>query len=103
MAKEYEIKRRVKEILARDGWIMWSGAKAMYQSSDIFGIFDCIAVKVGTENTIRFIQYTSMSNMAARRRKIRAFFAEHNVFLTSELWGYEGGKFKIEQIEKVAQ
>ncbi len=99
MAKEYAIKQRVKLELANDGWVFWSGAKAMYQSSDIFGVFDCIAVKRGQSNTFRFIQYTSIGNMSARRSKIKKFFLANNLFIDSELWGYEGGIFKKEAIK----
>lgn len=99
MAQESIIKQKVKLALANDDYVFWSGAKAMYQSSDIFGIFDCIAAKRGSMNEFRFIQYTSISNMAARRRKIKQFFLSNNLFIDSELWGYEGGKFKVEKVE----
>jgi len=99
MAQENVIKQKVKVKLTEEGWVFWSAAKAMYQSSDIFGVFDCIAAKKGEVNKLRFIQYTSFSNMSARRRKIKAFFLEHKLFIPSELWGYENGKFKIEHIE----
>lgn len=98
MAQESVIKQKIKVKLAEEGWVFWSGAKAMYQSSDIFGIFDCIAVKRGSINEFRFIQYTSISNMAHRRRKIKQFFITNKVFIDSELWGYERGVFKIELI-----
>jgi len=98
MAQEGIIKREVKLILANEGYVFWSGAKAMYQSSDIFGIFDCIAAKRGKTNELRFIQYTSMSNMSARRSKIKKFFIANNLFIDSELWGYSNGKFKVEHI-----
>lgn len=96
MAQENVIKNKVKIKLAEEGWVFWSGAKAMYQSSDIFGIFDCIAAKCGEVDKLRFIQYTSISNMGARRRKMKRFFLENNLFITSELWGYDRGKFVIE-------
>lgn len=98
MAQESIIKQKVKLELANENYVFWSGAKAMYQSSDIFGIFDCIAVKRGETNQFRFIQYTSMSNMFARRLKIKKFFLTNNLFITSELWGYDQGKFKKEMI-----
>lgn len=85
--------------LADEDYVFWSGAKAMYQSSDIFGVFDCIAAKRGSINELRFIQYTSISNMAARKRKIKQFFIANNLFIDSEIWGYEKGVFKIEKIE----
>lgn len=97
MAKENIIKNKVKIQLANEGYVFWSGAKAMYQSSDIFGVFDCICIERGTSK-LRFIQYTSISNMSARRRKIRDFFIKENVFIESELWGYANGTFKIEKI-----
>lgn len=99
MAQEQIIKQKIKIKLAEEGYVFWSGAKAIYQSSDIFGVFDCIAAKRGSNNELRFIQYTSISNMSARRRKIKQFFLTNNLFITSELWGYDKGKFKIEKIE----
>jgi len=99
MAQESIIKREVKLILADEGYVFWSGAKAMYQSSDIFGIFDCIAAKRGKTNELRFIQYTSMSNMSARRHKIKTFFLTNDLFIPSELWGYDHGAFKKETIK----
>lgn len=99
MAQENIIKKKGKQILAEQGYVCWCGAKAMYQSSDIFGIFDVIAAKTGEVNQIRFIQWTSKSNVSARRRKIKNFFLEHKLFIPSELWGYENGKFTFETIE----
>lgn len=99
MAQENIIRTKGKQKLADEGYICWSGAKAMYQSSDIFGVFDVIAAKRGAVNELRFIQWTSKSNVAARRRKIKNFFLEHQLFIDSELWGYERGKFTIEIIK----
>lgn len=98
MANESIIKKKGKEILYEEGYVCWTAAKAMYQSSDIFGIFDVIAVKKNAINEIRFIQWTSMINMGARRNKIKRFFLENNCFIPSELWGYEYGKWKKEII-----
>ena len=99
MAQEGIIRRKAIEILTLEGWVVWCGAKAMYRSSDIFGIFDGIAVKKGEVNKLRFIQWTSKSNMAARRRKMYSFFKVNHLFITCELWGYEDGKFTVELIE----
>ena len=98
MAQEVIIKKKVRMKMAEEGFVFWSGAKARFQSSDIFGIFDCICVERGTSK-LRFIQYTSKSNVGARRRKIKNFFLENNVFIESELWGYENGQFAVEHIE----
>lgn len=99
MAQENIIRKAGKLKLALDGYVCWTGAKAMYQSSDIFGIFDVIAAKKNAINEIRLIQWTSIKNMGARRRKIRQFFLTNNLFIPSELWGYEYGKWKIEIIQ----
>jgi hypothetical protein len=98
MAQESVIKNKVKLKLANEGYVFWSAAKAMYQSSDIFGVFDCIAAKRDSVNELRFIQYTSFKNMGARRRKIKQFFITNNLFIDSELWGYDNGQFKIEKV-----
>jgi len=99
MAQENIIKKKGKQILAEQGYVCWCGAKTMYHSSDIFGIFDVVAVKTNDVNNIRFIQWTSKSNISARRKKIKNFFLKHKLFISSELWGFKNGKFTFETIK----
>jgi len=86
MAKEATIKKRAKEILLKEGYYPWCPAKVRYQETDIFGVFDCVCVK---DSHVRYIQWTSKSNMSARKKKILAFFNAQNVFIPSEVWGYD--------------
>jgi hypothetical protein len=105
MAREATIRKKARDILEKEGYITWCPPKAKYQSTDIFGIFDCVAVKKGegeyvASDQMRFIQWTTKSNLSARRRKILAFFDEHSLWIPCEIWAYDNDKktFKIEQI-----
>jgi len=105
MVREATIRKKARDILEKDGYVTWCAAKAKYQSSDIFGVFDCVAVKKGEgeyvcSDQVRYIQWTTKSNLSARRRKILAFFDENNLWIPCEIWSYDNdkGKFKIEQL-----
>jgi len=93
MAKEAVIRKHARELLESDGWITWCPPNVKYAETDIFGVFDCITVK---DSELRFIQWTSISNISARKKKIMKFFNENNVFIPCEVWGHKKGKeFRI--------
>ena len=94
MAKEATIRKNAVKILEEEGWVTWCPAKVKYQETDIFGVFDCVCVK---DSTLRYIQWTSKSNIRAREKKINTFFEENSVFIPCEVWGYDDVKkeFKI--------
>lgn len=90
---EAKIRKEAKKILISEGFYPWCPAKAKYQETDIFGIYDCLAIK---DSEIRYIQWTSVGNMRAREKKIKKFFEEHKCFIPCEVWGMrEDGTFKI--------
>lgn len=90
---EAVIKRAVYKQLKDEGYIGWSAPKVKYQETDIFGIFDGVFLK---DSDLRFIQWTTSSNMRAREKKILKFYEENKVFLPCEVWGMKPDKtFKI--------
>ena len=95
--KEAVIRKKAIEILSDGGWVCWYPAKVKYHETDIFGVYDLIC---GSGSTIRLIQLTTLSNVSARRRKIKAFTDKHKLNLPSEIWGYNKKKriFKIEKL-----
>lgn len=94
--KEKVIKDKVYKELEKDGWWGWSAPKVKYQETDIWGIFDGQFLK---DSDIRFIQWTTASNMSARKKKILKVFKERNVWLPCEIWGLrDNGTFKIEYL-----
>jgi hypothetical protein len=60
-----------------------------------------LTLKCGTSE-VRWIQFTSLSNVSARKKKIEDYFRLHNIFLEgSEVWGYRGKNgFRILTIKK---
>lgn len=85
MSKEATIRKQAVKQLEKEGYITWCPAKVKYQETDVFGVFDCLALK---DSDIRFIQWTSSSNVAARKKKILKFYEDNDVFLPAEVWGY---------------
>jgi len=82
--KEKELKNLVKEHLEDEGWISWWPPKVRwYANNDIFGIFDCIAIKGGK---IKLIQITTHPNRAARRRKIQHFLSVERAAVLRCAW-----------------
>lgn len=104
--KESLIRGKCQEVLRKDGWVMCTPKRGRNGSSitetldgvkkgseDIFTIFDIVAWK---EDILRFIQYTSASNISARVKKIKDFIRENNLVLPEgvyiEVWGYTDRK-----------
>ena len=91
--KEIVIKKQIYKLLEKDKWHGWSAPKVKYQETDIFGIFDGVFIK---DSEIRWIQWTTISNIRAREKKIQKFFQEHQCFIPCEIWGMREDKtFKI--------
>lgn len=82
--KEAVIRKKAITELEAEGYTCWCPAKARYQETDIFGVFDTICAK-GTE--IRFIQWTTSSNMSARKKKVSDFLKRTGVAIMGEVWG----------------
>ena len=86
---EYQIKQQVKKKLDKEGYIYWFPLRNKYRKEDIFSIWDLIAWK---DSELRFIQFTSKSNISARKKKIEKYFKDNDVFCPSEVWGYDKEK-----------
>jgi hypothetical protein len=90
---EATIKKAVYKQLKDEGYVGWSAPKVKYQETDIFGIFDGVFIK---DSELRWIQWTTSSNVRAREKKIMSFFAQNKVFLPCEVWGMKPDKtFKV--------
>lgn len=94
--KEAAIRAKVREELEADGYVCWVPAKVRFRETDIFGIWDMAAWK---QNEIRYIQYTSKSNMNARKWKILKFYDQHGVYHPCEVWGWDDKKKEFSIIE----
>jgi hypothetical protein len=94
--KEIVIKKAVYKQLEKEKYFGWSAPKVKYQETDIFGIFDGMFVK---DSDLRFIQWTTSSNLSARKKKILKFFEEKKCWIPCEIWGMRpDGTFKIEYL-----
>lgn len=95
--REAGIKKKVYAAMEKEGYIGWSPAKVKYRETDIFGIYDGVFIK---DSHIRWLQWTSRSNISARRKKIQKFFDDNDVFIPCEIWGWNDKKkeFKIEYL-----
>jgi hypothetical protein len=104
--KEPLIRKKAIEILKKEKWITWWPGKIKFKQNDIFGAFDIICCKKSVGN-LKFIQLTTVSNLSARRKKIKSFFKENKINLKKssfnakiEIWAWAKNhkKFKIEEI-----
>ena len=104
---ESQIKKIVRTQLEKENYLVWYPPVSRFapkfsycvdkvSAKDIFGIFDCMGLK---DSEIRYIQYTSLSNMSARKKKILKFFEDYDVFVPCEVWGIRDDKtYKIDYI-----
>lgn len=97
MLNESEIRKRAIEILKKKKWIFWYPARIKYRQNDIFGIIDLLALR---GKKLKYIQLTTLPNLARQRKKILNFFKEFKVKLPVEIWAWNSSKktFKIERI-----
>ena len=86
------IKQKALAELKKEGYRAWCPVRPSfgYAEVDIFGVFDCIAIK---KEKLRFIQWTTSININARIRKIEAFFnGKPKVYIPCEVWGWHNKK-----------
>jgi len=95
MAKETEIRKKAIQELTSKGWVTWYPSKVRYKQNDIFGIIDLLALK---KKKMRYIQLTTLPNVARQRKKILNFFKKRKVELPVEIWAWleRKKKFKTE-------
>jgi len=92
--KEAQIRKIAIDLLKKEGWISWFAPKVRFHKTDIFGIIDIFALK---NNKKKFIQLTTLTNLAARRKKILNFFKKNKVNLSVEIWAWNGKNKKFEK------
>lgn len=97
MPKESVLRKKVVEILEKNGWITWYPSKTKYKQNDIFGIIDLLAIKGRQKKNI---QITTSSNTAERRKKIVNFLKNFKIEMLVEIWSWNQKKkmFKKEKI-----
>lgn len=72
--KEARIRDKVTTALGHKGFYCWYAPRVKYHSTDVFEVFDVLAVK--PDGNIWWIQLTTTSNVSARRKKIQKFLEE---------------------------
>lgn len=92
MAKEVETRKKAIKELTSQGWLIWYPPKVRYKQNDIFGIIDLLALR---KNKMRYIQLTTLPNVARQRKKILSFFKEKGVKLPVEIWAWSKKKKKF--------
>ena len=91
--KETVIRKKAIEQLTKEGFYCWFPKKAKFQETDVFGVYDILAVK---GKLVRWVQITSLANISARKHKIEAFLRGAKASIPSEVWGIREDKtFKI--------
>ena len=83
MAKEIETRKKAIQELTSRGWLTWYPAKVRFKQNDIFGIIDLLALK---RRKMRYIQLTTLPNLARQRKKILDLFKKKKVKLLVEIW-----------------
>jgi len=97
MAQERYTRKKVIKALEDDGWVCWAPPKVRFQQSDVFGIIDVLALR---RNQRKNVQLTTLSNVAARRKKITAFLTNYQVEMPVEIWAWHPKKKEFRK-EKV--
>lgn len=82
--KEIEL-RRLASLELGDNWAIWHLQKVRYFQSDIFGVFDFIAINKIT-HLIMLVQLTTLSNASKRRNKIYDWLRENNLNSFQNVW-----------------
>lgn len=96
MAKEAEIRKKVIQILEKEGWVVWYPPKVKYRQTDIFGIIDLLALR---KNEGKNIQLTTLPNISTKRKKIINFLKKFKVEISVEIWAWDQKKRKFRKEE----
>lgn len=100
--KEKELRGKIRDELERMGFVLWFAPAYGKMRWDIFTIFDLVAVHKSTIAEVNFIQFTTMSHVSHRRRKIFEWMIENDVFVPNAwLYCYDLDKetFKIHPLD----
>jgi len=101
--KESEIRKKAIKILEQEGYAYWWPKKVKYHETDIFGVFDIIAVKKGKDFFCDLIQITTLSNISARVKKVKAWVKKNRVNTSNsavffQVWGYDKKKREFKSV-----
>jgi len=97
-----KLEHTAKEILEREGHIVHrairsyikpKGGKPFMRSNDVFGCFDLVALS--PHESPRFIQITTATNFATKRKKIDAKFPFSIYGCVIEVWAWHKGRGKM--------
>ena len=94
MAKEVETRKKAVQELTDRGWLTWYPAKVRYKQNDIFGIIDLLALR---RKKMKYIQLTTLPNVARQRKKILSFFKKKGVKLQVEIWVWSKKRKNLRQ------
>jgi hypothetical protein len=96
--KEKLLRKKAVEKLKKENWIYWYAPRVQFHSTDILTIADILAIK---EKNLKFIQITTIENLAARRKKIKDFLEKFKIEIPIEIWAWDKKQrdFKIEGIK----
>ena len=97
VAKGNRVELMLRKILEADGYLVDKKNRTKWQSPDLFGVFDLVAIK---ESRVRFIQVKSnRSHFYIARKEISHFLKLHNLNIEAEIWLYQGkGKWRSESL-----
>jgi hypothetical protein len=88
-AEDYLVHRTIRTPIVK--WLAGSMKVIGSHNNDVFGVFDLVGVS--TKRGLRFIQVTTLENMAPRRHKVepvaRLFPPSQAIHI--EVWGWVGG------------
>lgn len=96
--KEAVIRKKVITELEKEGFACWFPKKVKFQETDVFGVFDVLAIK-GRE--VRWVQLTTIVNIRTREKKVLSFLERTKSLIVGEVWGYDKKKrlFKIIKVK----
>jgi hypothetical protein len=96
--KEKTLRKKAIKKLEEEGYVYWYAPKVQFHSTDILTIADILAIK---GKYLKFIQITTIENLAARRKKIKDFLENFKIEIPVEIWAWSKKEkcFKIEKVE----
>ncbi len=100
MPSEKTIRNYVINRLQIMGYQYWYPARTKFRSQqDIFGVIDILGFK---GKSLKFIQFTDITNFSHRRKKVEDFIKRTRFGFSIEVWGWNPEKrdFKIEVIRQ---
>ena len=96
--KEALIRKKVITELEKKDFTCWFPKKVKFQETDVFGVFDVLAIK---GRKVRWVQLTTITNIKAREKKVLDFLRKTKSLIVGEIWGYDKKKriFKIIKVK----